>query len=174
MTERNGTPTPNPWDQRPGESSAAYRRFLIYRDLGPGRSLRAADRAARRGREPYTKRHGNTRCSGQWSDDCRHFDWVARAHAWDVHQLAAHGQAAVVAFVHALEAATAKLLQGIDRLKGPANWKEVTASLLVLSSVIPAETIEALAAQRERAGAGAGPSQAEAGGFPRRPGFPDH
>src|SRR5262245_47569840 len=145
MTERNGTPTPNPWDQRPGESSAAYRRFLIYRDLGPGRSLRAADRAARQGREPYTKRHGKTRCSGQWSDDCRHFDWVTRAHAWDVYQLATHGQTAVVAFVSALEAATRKLLERLERVKGPATWKEITEAMLVLSECIPAETLEAVA-----------------------------
>lgn len=30
----------NPWDQQPHESSLAFERFVLYRDMGAGRSLR--------------------------------------------------------------------------------------------------------------------------------------
>ncbi len=30
----------NPWDQQPNESSKAFERFVLYRDMGAGRSLR--------------------------------------------------------------------------------------------------------------------------------------
>ncbi len=30
----------NPWDQQPDESSKAFERFALYRDMGPSRSLR--------------------------------------------------------------------------------------------------------------------------------------
>lgn len=34
----------NPWDQQPNESSKAFERFALYRDMGAGRSLRKLGR----------------------------------------------------------------------------------------------------------------------------------
>src|SRR5262245_36276782 len=127
MSASNGTPTPAPWDQRLDEPDASYARFRTFLALGPIRTLQGAADASNSGAK---KREKARRYSGQWSSDSRRFAWRERAHAWDIHCLATHGQAAVVGFVHALEIATAKLLQGMERLEVPSTWKEVTEALL--------------------------------------------
>jgi len=59
-----------PWDRRKGEPAPAYARFLIYRNLGPRRSLAQAQ-------EVCGVSLGRLKqLSGQWS-------WPARALAWD-------------------------------------------------------------------------------------------
>lgn len=90
---------PAPWDQRIGEPGAAYVRFLYYRNLGRGRSLGRAYYAYLKA-EPTEnlaqseqnlvasnriKSH-QIRPTGQWTHDCSHYAWVARAIAWDEHQ----------------------------------------------------------------------------------------
>lgn len=66
-----GGVTPRPWDARPDETMKAYRAFMIYRDLGPGRSLHAVSRELAKS-VPLLKR---------WSS---RYDWVGRARAFDV------------------------------------------------------------------------------------------
>lgn len=150
----------NPWDQQADESAAAYRRFLVYRDLGPARSLSAAYQLAQPGRKKATKGNKKQRVSGQWTSDCARYDWVARARAWDVAQLADRGQNAVVGFVAALEAYTLKVVEGLQSAARPRSWQQLTDALHVLSQLIPAETIQALHADAgarrlpERNGAG--------------------
>jgi len=131
-----------PWDPQSDEPVAAYARFLAYRNLGPGRSVEAAY-------QQYTGRKAakgskRQRVPGQWTADCAGNHWVERAQAWDLHQMAAQGQLAVVGFVHGLEAYTHKVLEALRLTKGPTTWDEITEALNVLSNVIPAETIAAL------------------------------
>lgn len=67
------------WEKLPGESAVAYRAFAVFRDLGPGRTLREV--AAVLYGEGY--RLGTRRVPGrlkQWSADN---DWVERAQALD-------------------------------------------------------------------------------------------
>jgi len=59
-----------------GESARAHAAFIIYRDLGPGRSLDAAW-------QKHTSNRGatcaSTKCPGQWRDWSARFQWVERA-----------------------------------------------------------------------------------------------
>jgi hypothetical protein len=65
-----------PWDRLEHETPKAFQAFLTYRDLGPGRSVRAA----------YEHRTGKTLKGnppahyGRWSAD---FGWYRRAAAYD-------------------------------------------------------------------------------------------
>lgn len=62
-----------PWDQMPGETTVAYNHFLAYRDCGADRTVaRAADQA-------HKSRDHFHRLASQWQ-------WIPRAHAWDVEQ----------------------------------------------------------------------------------------
>ncbi len=67
------------WDRLKEESYPAYRAFLVYRDLGPARSIDSA------WRKHQAKRKGNA--PGNWNDWCRKFSWVDRASAYDTHLL---------------------------------------------------------------------------------------
>jgi hypothetical protein len=78
-----------PWDQQPGESDAAYRRFLRYRDLGMGRSIDAAYFSTRppgagAGLTAAGKRR---RAPGQWMRECSRWRWRERASKWDIDHL---------------------------------------------------------------------------------------
>lgn len=75
------------WDRLPGEGTRAYHAFLIYRDLGPARTLEEVYRVVQettkskrsRGKSPTT--HASGRING-WSSS---WNWVERARAWDRH-----------------------------------------------------------------------------------------
>lgn len=64
-----------PWKQRDGETRRAYDIFRRYLALGPDRTLRAAAEAAG---------HRNPSTVEGWS---RQHDWIARAAAYDDHQI---------------------------------------------------------------------------------------
>lgn len=59
-----------PWDRQDGESSASFQAFIVYRDMGPKRSLRAA---ATKGGISST----------QMITHSRRNEWVKRVAAWD-------------------------------------------------------------------------------------------
>ncbi len=66
------------WDKQPEESPKAYRAFLIYRNLGPKRSIDAAYRLSLKEHQESIKRA--PRRWGEWSTQ---YQWVVRAQAWD-------------------------------------------------------------------------------------------
>ena len=82
------------WDQQPGEPAAAYARFLVYRGLGPCRSL---DKAAR----AYGGSKG--RAPGNWFREAAAWKWQERAQAWDIATFAEVGKRAVVAYLALIE-----------------------------------------------------------------------
>jgi hypothetical protein len=140
-----------PWHQRPGEPDAAYNRFLIYRNLGPGRSVLDAYRSTLRGNGTGAgKGRKKQRIPGQWGEDCAAFHWVARATSWDRAMLARHGRQAVIAFVQALCDAATKTVRVITELKGPQDWSQVIETVNTLGSHIDPETIKVLFAHPRR------------------------
>jgi hypothetical protein len=128
------------WDQLPNEPDAAYNRFLVYRNLGPGRSLQSAW-AAQNG----TKRKKSERMSGQWRDDSAAHRWVERANAWDGYQLQQAGAATVHNWINILSGIAGKTLEAINEGVKPDNWSGVIQSAQVLGAHISPEAVNALA-----------------------------
>ncbi len=127
------------WEQLEGEPDAAYARFLVYRNLGPARSLDAAYQLVA---GHAAKRRKTPRVSGQWQDDSVRFGWVERAAAWDIYTLTAVGMQAVIKWVNALDQA---IEQTLIHLKAgthkPRTWKETIDAVVALGNFIPAETV---------------------------------
>lgn len=65
------------WEKREDETSKAFAAFVVYRDLGPGRSYDKAYRAA--------KGQNKRQASGRWREWAAKFDWLKRAQDYDAH-----------------------------------------------------------------------------------------
>jgi hypothetical protein len=64
------------WEQRSGESEAAFAAFRVFRDAGPGREVVAAYRQAKS--KPQAKQ-----ASGTWNAWAIQNSWIERARAYD-------------------------------------------------------------------------------------------
>jgi hypothetical protein len=108
-------PTPQPWDRLPGEPAAAYARFLVYRNLGPARTLERAY-AAYAGVPEGTER---PLVPGRWRKDSAAWRWVERSREWDIVMLSQAGREAVAAFAAAVQQVSERLLAAVaDRKCG--------------------------------------------------------
>src|SRR6476646_124457 len=87
-----------PWAQQLGETAESFAAFMVYRDIGPARSLAEAQRLKEKfqnGRKRATRKRGASGCNKRRS---RRWNWGDRATAWDA-MLEAKRTAAVVAAV---------------------------------------------------------------------------
>jgi hypothetical protein len=108
-----------------------------FRNLGPPRKLAAAYRAFLQEQgEVVPNRTVPADASGQWREDSVRYDWVRRAHAWDVEMLLEHGRQFVVAFHTALLRATLKVGTAIENTD-PASWSEILETIDALAKFIP-------------------------------------
>jgi hypothetical protein len=83
MSKRHNDKKPArlPWNQMPGEGDSAYRAFLAYRDLGPGRTRIGAVQVLR---ERSIVEPGKG-VGGRYQVWASGFKWLERARAWDNH-----------------------------------------------------------------------------------------
>lgn len=127
-----------PWDQQPGEPPEAYARFLVYRNLGPARTIEAAYKANAEGRKsgkPVSR-------SGHWEEDSRTHNWVERSTRWDIHNLTTAGAGAVAKFVRIIDLVALRSLEALEdgNIK-PTDWAGLVNALDKLGAYIPAETV---------------------------------
>lgn len=76
-------PASRTWEPLPGESSKAYKMFLVYRDLGPSRSQVDAWRSCT-GRPPRAEVNSENAPGHVKAWGTEH-SWVQRAKDWDAH-----------------------------------------------------------------------------------------
>lgn len=139
-----------PWDQQPGEPPEAYARFLVYRNMGPVRSLDAAYQAANVG-----KGRKSSERSGTWQDNSSAYNWRERAARWDVAQLSAVvPETAGVIFEAIKEFARQTLAEVQSGKHRPKDWGEVKEALVVLSTLVSPDVIATAADNAQAAGHG--------------------
>lgn len=125
------------WEQRADEPSEAYARFLIYRNLGPGRTLDLAYKIANVG-----KRRKSSQRSGTWQDNSTAFAWRERAARWDVYTLNQVVPETAAYIFQSIKEFARLTLESLNSGKySPKNWVEVRDSLVVLASFVSPEVI---------------------------------
>src|SRR5450432_2861227 len=72
------------WSQQRGESTESFAVFVIYRDLGPDRSLAEAQRLKGKPQDALKTATGKRNVSGCMKRWSRRWAWGDRAAAWDV------------------------------------------------------------------------------------------
>jgi len=104
------------WEQRDGEPDAAYAHFLVYRDLGPARSLDAAYAAWRRlgPAGPAAERRETPALSpANWHRESKQWSWGDRADAWDLSKVLASSKRGLARFTRLVENALGGALQDL-------------------------------------------------------------
>ncbi len=146
-----------PWDREPAEPAEAYARFLLYRNLGPMRSIdkayalvastdpsRAQRARAKGGKKRRARATPQKRAPGQWWEDSAKYHWPERAQAWDIAVLTEAGQAVVVKFVATLNAVFERILVTLENPRakpGARTWESIIESLTIVGAFVPQETI---------------------------------
>lgn len=132
------------WEQLEKETDSAYVRFLIYRNLGAGRSL---DVAYQEFLKNAPKRPKASNVSGQWKEDSVKYEWARRANAWDIETLSQVGQSVVAKYITAIDKFAERILQSLENEKlRPKSWSRAVDDLVTLGNFIPTETVEAVQA----------------------------
>jgi hypothetical protein len=145
------------WEQQEGESAADYARFLIYRNLGPARTIDAAYEIYQRDNqpEPNSSEKGlskplkvsestSKRAGGWWKDTYFKHNWRKRAEAWDIHNLTLQGKEFVQSFYQAITGLSLLTSQSIleGKIK-PDNWADLLNGLTTLGNFISPEALTA-------------------------------
>lgn len=146
-------PPSRPWDRLLEETESAYRNFLFYRNLGPGRTLHKAYLAHMEASDKAT--HGDTKVSGQWKDQSRDHAWVDRADAWDVYNLQAIGKKTAAAAAVYFERLVLRLLEGLETFDPQLmTFGDHCKAVETIKGIITPETIAALVRQQGESNGG--------------------
>lgn len=71
------------WERQPNEPARWYARFLLYRGMGPDRSLLGCVHREEAQKDSKKRSRG---VPGAWSDAFEQWNWKARAEAYDAHK----------------------------------------------------------------------------------------
>ncbi len=129
------------WQQLAGESNEAYARFLVFRDLGPARTVFLAYASSRPG-APKTENGPALGVPRIWWENYRVFQWKHRAAAWDVTQMVnAVPESATTILKLIGETARACLAQVENGNIKPQNFTELKDMVVILGNLISPEII---------------------------------
>ena len=134
----------DPWDRIEGESQEAYVRFLVYRNMGPRRTLDKAYRKFLKEFYDGVEVHEKTRAPGSWQDDSVGHFWGERASAWDIRNLSAYGTKVAALHCEAVARLAAKNLRALAQLEpGDAGWRDLLDGMKVVAVFLSPELVSA-------------------------------
>lgn len=126
-----------PWQKQEGESNTEYAKYLVYQNMGPGRTVLRAYRA-------YKQDPNITTYSGAFRRLSTVRRWIDRASAYDVYAMSDRGTGIVVNWVEALVLLSERTLSAIiDQDLRPKNLEEALRIIDVLSQFVTPETVQA-------------------------------
>lgn len=134
-----------PWDQLPGEDNTAYARFLMYRNLGPTRSLRKAYQHYLRVYDGFTGGTKRLNIPGNWHANCADHFWVSRAAAWDIRNLSTYGNRLACLHVATITRMAQKNARFAARLNpGDDGWTDLVASVRVVADFLTPDVVRGI------------------------------
>ena len=135
----------DPWDRIEGESQEAYVRFLVYRNMGPRRTLDKAYRKFLREFYDGVEVHEKTRAPGSWQDDSVGHFWGERASAWDIRNLSAYGTKVAALHCEAVARLAAKTLRALAQTDpGDPGWRDILEGMKVVVVFLSPELVSAI------------------------------
>lgn len=155
-----------PWDQLEGESDDAYTRFLIYRNLGPNRSLRKGYHRFLQLHDGFTGRKERLNIPGTWTANSSEFEWGTRCAAWDIRNLHVQGARVVNLHTQAVVMIARKLVRLADKVEIESQgWENVLETLRTLNEYLSPEVVRGIKERcnKRREPAVSGGSSADAG-----------
>ncbi len=133
----------NPWDKLTAESDEAYARFLMYRNLGPTRSVRRCYYRYLQEFDNFQGPPNGVRPPYSWQMESQRQFWRERSVAWDVRNLSAYGQKIVALHSEAIAEIARKNLRAARRLKvGMKGWAELQTSLRTVAEYLTPELLK--------------------------------
>jgi hypothetical protein len=139
---------PHPWDKQPAESEQLYIRFLMYRNLGPTRTLRKAwfKWLAEQDLLPESKEdQKKLQVSSTWAQPCALHKWAARAAAWDISNMTAYGSRTAVCYAMTMSDVSVKVSQAVKVHKpGDHEWTHILNTLRVLAEYLSPEVVNGI------------------------------
>lgn len=143
---------PAPWDKLKAESDESYARFLMYRNLGPGRSIRRAYHQYLQRFDGFTGGTKRLHVPGSWTSEAADHGWVSRAQAWDVRNLTAYGAKVAVLHVLTVKRLAEKNRRALGRLEpGDDGYTDVLAGIRVVADFLTPDVVRGIAEQNQPA-----------------------
>lgn len=138
----------NPWDKLNEESDANYVRFLIFRDVGVTRTVRKAyvEWLKKENLYPETPEgQKKVKANSTWVQACYQYRWVARALAWDIHNMSIHAGRVASIQTMSMQKFAEKTYTAICNCKpGDPEWNAIINSLRVINEWLTPEAVHAI------------------------------
>lgn len=126
------------WDQHTDEPAAAYVRFLLYRNLGPCRTV--DDAFAIFLRSAGAAKRSKTRAPSNWWKEHQKFDWADRATAWDIDTLETRGEETIAAIAQLMRTAATVAARALAQLTiKPKDYRSILRTIETLATYAPSE-----------------------------------